>query len=55
MVVGGGGLEPRRPFHLGFEAAASWQPSSRYWLAVRPGSGIIPRLWLRAAEKRDQA
>jgi hypothetical protein len=32
---------------------------ARYWLVVRPGSGMIRRVWLRAAkkraEKRDQA
>jgi hypothetical protein len=27
---------------------------SRYWLIVRPGSGIIRRVWLRAAKKRAE-
>lgn len=27
---------------------------SRYWLVVRPGSGIIRRVWLRAAKKRAE-
>lgn len=27
---------------------------SRYWLLIRPGSGIIRRLWLRAAKRRAE-
>ena len=28
---------------------------SRYWLVIRPGSGIIRRVWLRAAKKRAES
>jgi hypothetical protein len=27
---------------------------SRYWLVIRPGSGIIRSVWLRAAKKRAE-
>ena len=27
---------------------------SRYWLVIRPGSGIIRRVWLRAAKRRAE-
>ncbi len=27
---------------------------SRYWLVIRPGSGLIRRLWLRAAKRRAE-
>jgi hypothetical protein len=26
-----------------------------YWLVVRPGSGLIRRLWLRAVKKRAES
>ena len=34
--------------------AAARRAFSRYWLVVRPGSGIIRRVWLRAAKKRAE-
>lgn len=27
---------------------------ARYWLIIRPGSGLIRRVWLRAAKKRAE-
>lgn len=34
--------------------AAARRAFWRYWLVVRPGSGIIRRVWLRAAKKRAE-
>ena len=34
--------------------AAARRAFSRYWLVVRPGSGIIRRVWLRAAKRRAE-
>jgi len=34
--------------------AAARRAFSRYWLVIRPGSGIIRRVWLRAAKKRAE-
>ena len=34
--------------------AAARRAFSRYWFVVRPGSGIIRRVWLRAAKKRAE-
>jgi hypothetical protein len=34
--------------------AAARRAFARYWLVVRPGSGIIRRVWLRAAKKRAE-
>jgi hypothetical protein len=34
--------------------AAARRAFSRYWLVVRPGSGIIRRVWLRAAKTRAE-
>jgi hypothetical protein len=38
----------------GTDAAAS-RSFGRYWLLIRPGSGLIRREWLRAIEKRARA
>ena len=34
--------------------AAARRAFARYWLVVRPGSGIIRRVWLRAAKQRAE-
>ena len=34
--------------------AAARRAFSRYWLLIRPGSGIIRRVWLRAAKRRAE-
>ncbi len=34
---------------------AAQRAFSRYWLVIRPGSGIIRRHWLRAAKRRSGA